>query len=113
MRLLTAFLTRDFYTETSYRFAFVLSIFGIIIRALIFFFLSQLIGDAASPFLADYGGDYFAFVLIGLALGSYFGVGLTGFATAVRQTQTTGTLEAMLMTPTPVSWLVVGSAAWS
>ena len=63
--------------------------------------------------LGQYGGDYFAFVLIGLALNPYFDLGLSGFARAIRQAQTTGTLEAMMMTPTPVSLLVIGSAVWS
>ncbi len=112
-RLLRAFLVRDFFTETSYRLSFLVSIGGIFFSAFIFFFLSELVGDSAQDALAAYGGDYFAFVLIGVAFGSYFGVGLTGFARALRQAQTTGTLEAMLMTPTPVSLIIVGSAVWS
>ena len=112
-RLLRAFLIRDFYTETSYRFAFLVGIGGILFRAFIFYFLAQLIGDSAAPLLADYDGDYFAFVIIGIALGGYFGVGLSGFASALRQAQTTGTLEALLMTPVPVPMVIVGSAVWS
>lgn len=112
-RLLWSFLVRDFHTEVSYRLAFLVSIGGILLRALIFFFLSEFIDAVADPDLGLYGGDYFSFVLIGIALGGYFSTGLTGFATALRQAQTTGTLEAMLMTPVPVSWIVVGSAAWS
>jgi ABC-2 type transport system permease protein len=111
--LLRAFLVRDFYTEISYRLNFFLGIGGIFLRAILFYFLALFIGEAAAPLLRDYNGDYFAFVLIGIAFGSYFGVGLTGFAGALRQAQTTGTLEAMMMTPTPVSLIVVGSAVWS
>jgi ABC-type multidrug transport system ATPase subunit/ABC-type polysaccharide/polyol phosphate export permease len=113
LSLLRAFLRRDFYTEISYRLSFLMGIGGIFLRALLFYFLALFIGDAAAPLLRDYNGDYFAFVLIGIAFGSYFGLGLTGFANALRQAQTTGTLEAMMMTPTPVSLLVVGSAVWS
>ena len=113
LRLLSAFLARDFYTETSYRFAFLAGIGGILFRTFIFYFLAQFIGQSAAPLLADYNGDYFAFVLIGLALGGYFGVGLSGFARALREAQTTGTLEALMMTPIPASLVIVGSAAWS
>ncbi|RMG95600.1 MAG: ABC transporter permease [Chloroflexi bacterium] len=112
-RILAAFLARDFFTEISYRAAFLTSIGGILFRVFIFYFLAQLIGQTASPLLETYNGDYFSFVLIGLALGSYFGVGLTGFARALRESQTTGTLEAMLMTPAPVSIIITGSAVWS
>jgi ABC-2 type transport system permease protein len=110
---LRAFLIRDYFTETSYRVTFGMGIAGILLRAFIFYFLSQLIGDSAAPLLQAYNGDYFAFVIIGLALGGYFGVGLSSFAQALRQAQTTGTLEAMMMTPTPVSLIIVGSAVWS
>jgi ABC-2 type transport system permease protein len=113
LQRLLAFLIRDFYTETSYRLAFITGIGGVLLRAFIFYFLAQFIGESAAPLLPEYGGDYFAFVLIGIALGGYFGVGLTGFAGALRQAQTTGTLEALMLTPTPVSLVIIGSAAWS
>ncbi len=113
MSRLRAFLIRDFYTETSYRFSFILSIGGVLLRAFVFFFLSELIGESIAPLLETYGGDYFSFVIIGIALGGYFGIGLTGFASALRQAQTTGTLEAMMMTPTPVPLIIIGSASWS
>lgn len=113
MRLLGAFLTRDFFIESSYRVSFLATFAGTLFRAIVFYFLSQLIGDTAAPLLQEYQGDYFSFVIIGIAFGGYFSVGLTGFARALRQAQTTGTLEAMMMTPTPVSWIIVGSAAWS
>lgn len=113
MKRLLAFLVRDFYTETSYRLGFLVSVGGIFFRVFIFYFLAQLVNESAAPFLSAYNGDYFAFVLIGIAFGGYFSTGLTGFATALRHSQTTGTLEAMMMTPTPVSLLIVGSALWS
>jgi ABC-2 type transport system permease protein len=112
-RLLAAFLIRDFHTEVSYRFAFLVSIGGVLLRALVFYFLSAFIDTVADPTLGLYEGDYFSFVIIGIALGGYFSTGLTGFASALRQAQTTGTLEAMLMTPVPVPWIVIGSAVWS
>jgi ABC-2 type transport system permease protein len=113
--LLWAFLVRDFHTQTSYRAAFVLSFVGLFFRAFIFFFISRFIGDMATQGLteAGYTGDYFAFVLIGLAFNLYVGLGLTTFADSLREAQTTGTLEAMMMTPTPVSLMVVGAAGWS
>lgn len=110
---LLAFLLLDFHNEASYRFSFLLTIGGVIFRSLLFFFLSEFIGVIADPFLGDYQGDYFSFVIIGIALGGYFSVGLTGFAQALRQAQVTGTLEATMMTPTPVSLVIVGSALWS
>ena len=87
LRLLSAFLVRDFFTETSYRFAFLMGLGSILFRTFIFYFLSQFIGGSTAPLLTEYNGDYFSFVLIGLALGGYFGVGLSGFASALREAQ--------------------------
>jgi len=112
-RLLWAFLVRDFQTESSYRVSFLLSLSGVFFTSVTYFFVSRLLNESVEPMLAQYDGDYFAFVLIGVAFGSYFGLGLTGFARALRQAQTTGTLEAMMMTPVSVSTIVVGSAVWS
>ncbi|MDX1415095.1 MAG: ABC transporter permease [Candidatus Promineifilaceae bacterium] len=113
LRLLWAFLVRDFYTEISYRTAFLVGIGGIFFNVLIFFFLSKFVDAAANPMMAETGGDYFSFVLIGVAFGSYFGAGMTSFARGLRLAQTTGTLEAMMMTPSPVPAIIIGSASWS
>jgi len=113
MRLLWSFLIRDFYTETSYRFSFLLNFTGIFFSAFTFFFVSELIGDRADSYLEPYNSDYFSFVIIGIAFSGYFGIGLSGFAAALREAQTTGTLEAMVMTPTSLSSIVIGSALWS
>lgn len=112
-RLLWAFLVRDFRTELSYRMSFVLSLSGIFFSAFTFFFVSELIGTAATPYLDEYNVDYFSFVIIGIAFSGYFTLGMGGFARALRESQTTGTLEAMVMTPVPVSLIVIGSATWS
>jgi len=113
LKLLQAFLIRDFYTEISYRTAFLAGIGSIFFNILVFFFLSEFINAATNPLLEETNGDYFSFVLIGVAFGSYFGVGMTSFAHALRLAQTTGTLEAMMMTPASVPAIIIGSASWS
>ncbi len=112
LRLIAAFLKRDISTELSYPVAFILQIFGIFFSVGVFYFISRMIGGAAAPYLDQYGGDYFSFVLIGIAFASYFGVGLTSFANNLRQAQITGTLEAMLSTPSSISAIILSSATW-
>jgi ABC-2 type transport system permease protein len=107
-----AFLERDYLTESSYRFSFLLQILNIFFTAAVYYFIAQLVGQAAAPYLEPYGGDYFSFVLIGVAFAGYFGVGLSSFANNLRQAQTTGTLEAMLATPTRLSTIIVSSSLW-
>ncbi len=107
-----AFLRRDWRLQLSYRFSFLLQFFGIFFNLLVFYFLSKLVGNSAAPYLEPYGGNYFAFVLIGLAFSGYFGVGLNSFAANLREAQTTGTLEAMLMTPTRLSTVIMSSSIY-
>lgn len=111
-RVLPAFLRRDFIQEASYRLAFLLQFFNIFFSVLIFYFISKLLGDAAAPYLTEYGGDYFSFVLIGIAFLGYFSTGLSSFASSLRHSQTTGTLEAMLTTPTSLSAIILASSLW-
>ena len=107
-----AFLRRDLRLQLSYRFAFFLQFFNVFFGIFMFRFLSLLVGDSAAPYLADYGGDYFAFVLIGLAFSGSFGVGLRSFASNLRDAQITGTLEAMLMTPSRLSTIILSSGIY-
>ena len=104
-----AFFSRDVRIELSYPVAFTIRIVSIFFTVFFYFFLSRLIGDAATPYLEAYGGDYFAFVLIGLALQGYYSTGLQSFARNVREAQMTGTLEAMLLTPTRLSTIILSS----
>ena len=74
--------------------------------------MASFVGEAARPALANYGGDYFAFILIGIAFQRYFGVGLNSFTQSLRQGQTTGTLEAMLTSPTSLPKIIFSSSLW-
>lgn len=104
-----AFVKRDFLNEISYRTAFLLQIFGMMVSILIWFFLSSII---RSDIPGLQGLDYFSWVLMGLAFMSYLNAALSSFARKMRNEQLTGTLEAMLATPTRMSVVIFSSAAW-
>lgn len=108
-----AFIKRDFLTEISYKSAFLMNLIGIFFSSLTFFFIAKLFGRAAAPYLQEYGGDYFPFVLIGIAFSTFLGVGLGTSASALRQEQMLGTLEAMLITPTRASSIVIYLTLWN
>jgi ABC-2 type transport system permease protein len=46
-----AFIRRDFQTQASYRLDFFMSVTGMLIRVSIFYFISQILGTAVSPYL--------------------------------------------------------------
>jgi ABC-2 type transport system permease protein len=112
MGILWAFLRRDVKNEISYRLAFFLELFGILPVTLMFFFLSELFGDVISGPLRSYGGHYFPFVLIGIAAQNYLALSLRSFAGSIREAQLSGTLEAVLSTPVPVSMFLLGSTLY-
>lgn len=107
-----AFLRRDFAVETSYRAAFFMQFGSMFIGVASFYFMSRLLGSAASPYLAEYGGDYFGFALIGIAFVGLQSLGLTAFSSAIGRAQSDGTLEAMLTTPTSVRTIILSSSIW-
>ncbi len=104
-----AFVIRDFQSEVSYRLAFLLQVFGILLTLLAFFYMTKMI----DPGTAGLDGiPPFEWMLIGLAFQFYFSTALFAFSAKIRQEQMMGTLEAMLVSPTPTSVVVFSSAAW-
>ena len=114
MKIAWAFLKRDFLNQVSYRLSFFLQILGIFPIVLMFFFLSRLVvGDAVSGPLRPYGGEYFPFVLIGIAFQNYLTLSLSNFSSSIRESQLSGTLEAILVTPVKLPAFLIGSASYS
>src|SRR3990170_2398731 len=108
-----AFLKKDYKQEVSYRLSFLMQFFNIFFTVTIFFFVSKLFGRSISTHLADYGGNYFSFVLIGIAFAGFLGTGLRTFSATISSQQAQGTLESILVTPTKLSSLVTLSSLWS
>ena len=56
--------------------------------------------------------DYFAFALVGFAFFDYLTVSLSAFDSSITEAQQNGTLEAMLVTETPLTMILIASAAY-
>ena len=106
---LWAFVKRDFLSQVSYRLAFLMSVMGMLLSLLAFWFLTKMI-DPRTEGLD--GIPPFDWLLVGLSFQFYFSTALYSFSARVRSEQLLGTLEAMLVTPTPTSMVVFSSAAW-
>jgi len=107
-----AFIRRDLLIEMSYRSAFVLQFTGVFVSVGIWYFLSDMIHGMAPNMKGLEGGEYFPFILVGIAFYHYLTVALTAFASRVRNEQLTGTLEAMLVSPTRTPTLILASSLW-
>ncbi len=106
---LWAFIQRDFLSEVSYRLAFLLQIGGMFFSLMAFYFMTRMIDPQAKGLN---GIPPFDWLLIGLAFQFYFSTALYSFSARIRNEQVLGTLEAMLVSPTPTSMVIFSSAAW-
>ncbi len=106
---LWAFLVRDFQSEVSYRLSFLLQLSGMLFSVLAFYFMTKMI-DPNTEGLD--GIPPFQWLLIGLSFQYYFTTALYSFSSKIRSEQMLGTLEAMLVSPTPTSIVIFSSAAW-
>ena len=112
LRKLAAFAARDWHVQSSYRFAVLVNLGQMLFTVASFFFIGRLVTPQRAASLAPYGGDYFAFVLVGLAGSQYLSTSLSSFSGAIRDEQLQGTLEAILATPTRLSTIMLGGVLW-
>lgn len=113
MKLAWAFFKRDVAIAYSYRAAFFAHFIGNVLILAMLYYVGKTVGPQSLPALARYGGNFLAFVLIGVALTDCVMVSLAGFGVQVREAQTTGTLEATLMSPVRLSVILVCSSLWN
>jgi ABC-2 type transport system permease protein len=111
-RKVPAFMRRDLLVMLSYRAAFAGDLFYIAVQAIMFGFVAELIDDSKLPSYGGIQASYFDFVMIGVIITTVCTVLLQRVATAVRQEQMIGTLEALLVTPTSATTVQVGSVAF-
>ncbi|MDX6408871.1 MAG: type transport system permease protein [Gaiellaceae bacterium] len=112
LRKLPAFARRDLLVAWSYRGAFFGEWIGLLTGTLTFYFVGLMVDEKTLP---SYGGShttYMEFVAAGIALSAFIQLGLGRVSAALRGEQLMGTLESLLITPTSVSTIQVGSAAY-
>jgi ABC-2 type transport system permease protein len=109
---LSAFMRRDFLTAWSYRFAFFSDAFGLLVQAILFYFVGLLVDDSRLPTFGGNTVSYLEFVAVGITISAFVTLGLSRVAGAIRNEQLTGTLEYLLMTPTSAATMQIGSVLY-
>jgi ABC-2 type transport system permease protein len=77
-----------------------------------FFFLGHFIDGSKLAQKAGLSTNYFAFVVLGMVVSSIVSTGLASFSEKVRTEQTSGTMEALVATPTSPSLVILASATY-
>ena len=86
----------------------VLSVLGVVTTL---FFISKIFAGFTDARFTQWR-DPLAAWLTGLAVLNYFMTGFSSLANAIRQEQTQGTLESVLLTPINLPTVIVASSAW-
>jgi ABC-2 type transport system permease protein len=107
-----AFLRRDLLTMVSYRAAFVGDLLAIVVQALMFGFIAELVDPSTLPTYNGVETSYFEFVMVGVVIATVSGLLLQKVSMAMRQEQMMGTLESLLVTPASPTTIQIGSAAF-
>ncbi|HVE80364.1 MAG TPA: ABC transporter permease [Gemmatimonadaceae bacterium] len=98
----------DWRAATSYRVATVLSVAGLLVSIVPMYYIANALQPVIGGAIASEGDRYFPFLLVGMVTFSLLTAAVTALPTALRSGIATGTLEAMLATPTPVAALLAG-----
>ena len=104
---LLAFMKRDFAIDTSYKLSFALEAAHVAIAVAAYYFFSRLLGSVRPQ---GYGS--FPFLLVGMTVNAYMTTCLVCFSQTIRGNQLTGTLKAILATPTSPTALLVCSSTY-
>jgi ABC-2 type transport system permease protein len=113
MRLAWAFFCRDARIAMSYRISFAVQMISNLMIIGLFYFIGKVVGAAPLPALKEYGGNFLAYLMIGIALTDCVGVSLFSFATQIREAQMSGTLEASLLSPVRLPLILTYSSMWN
>lgn len=109
---LPAFVRRDFLDAWSYRATFLTDIAGMVVQIVTFYFVGKMVNADVLPSYSGTQPTYVEFVVVGIALNVFVAIGLHHIAGALQQEQWKGTLESLLMTPTALATLQLGSVVY-
>jgi ABC-2 type transport system permease protein len=111
-RKIAAFFRRDFAIARGYRGALLLEVFEALFGAATFYYLSRFVDTAELDRSLPPGTNYFAFALLGFAFFDYLSVALNAFDASLEEARQNRTLEALLVTQTPLPVILAGSAVY-
>jgi ABC-2 type transport system permease protein len=107
-----SFLRRDALIAASYRVALVAPLASVLFAVPILYFLARVFEGSDAQALGLYRGQFFAFILLGMAFQDYVTLSMSNFLSGVRDHQLMGTMEIVMLSPTPVTQILLFSSLW-
>lgn len=113
MSAILAFLRASWRTTASYRFRLAVSVGGLLFTVVPLFFIAGAVQPIMEESIRAQGGEAFGFLLIGIATFTLVGTAISGLPSVLSSGIRTGTLEALLSTPTALPNLLLGMSAFN
>jgi ABC-2 type transport system permease protein len=108
MRAAVALARAHWLSAASYRVGTLLSFASLLAVLVPVYFIAGAIQPVLADDIATQGGEYFAFLVVGMIAFSFLTTSVTTLPATVRSSLSTGTLEALLATPSPPHELLAG-----
>ncbi len=112
MREALALVRASWLSAVSYRVSMVFSIAGLAAMVVPVYFVANALQPLLAEAIATEGGQYFAFVLVGMITLNYLADAVQALPSAIRNGVNTGTLEALLSTPARLPSLLGGMTGY-
>jgi ABC-2 type transport system permease protein len=112
LSLFRAFLRRDYAKARSYRTGFLFQFIGILFSLSMYYFTGRFVDQSTLATNPALDRGYFAFIFVGTTLLQFASFALSIFSNSMINEQATGTLEALIVTPSPLVLLIVLGAGY-
>jgi ABC-2 type transport system permease protein len=100
-------------TAASYRLSLVISLVGLLASVVPLYFVANALQPVMADAIRSQGGQYFAFVLVGMIAFSFIPAAMNSIPGAIGGGISTGTLETLTSTPTRLPTLLAGLVGYS
>ena len=112
LQAIAALVRASAVSASSYRLAFVMSMLGLASIIVPLYFISTSLQPVMAASISNEGRDYFAFVLIGMIVITVVPVVLNAPAASIASGISSGSLESLLATPTPLPITIFGTMGY-
>jgi ABC-2 type transport system permease protein len=113
MRAILAFMRASWLTASSYRVSMIFSLIAVVGSVIPVYFVAKALQPMMSHTIQGEGHQYFAFVLIGSITFSFIPLAVSALPGTITTSVTSGTMEAVLGTPTSMPTMLIGMMSYS
>ena len=107
-----ALVRSNWLAATSYKLSFLFSFGSLILSVVPIFFISGALQKTMADVIKGQGDQYFAFLVLGLIALNVVSAAVSALPSGLQTATSTGTLEALLATPTSIASLLAGLSGY-